>query len=98
MGHLRILTRYFSFSHRIYPDGLCLQMGTIPFACSPDAPWTRMFKVGLDSMIAVIDFSEDRQGTRFGLAWKGRSHASDWPMLLLCTWATWPAWHPARKI
>ena len=76
-----------SFSHllRIVPsDGFVLINGDDPnLLALPDAPWTRMFKVGVSDSndLQVIDFSEDGQGTRFGLAWKGvEVMRLDWPM------------------
>jgi len=76
-----------SFSHllRIVPsDGFVLINGDDPnLLALPDAPWTRMFKVGVSDSndLQIIDFSEDGQGTRFGLAWKGEEVMHlDWPM------------------
>ena len=76
-----------SFSHllRIVPsDGFVLINGDDPnLLALPDAPWTRMFKVGVSDSndLQVIDFSEDGQGTRFGLAWNGEEVMRlDWPM------------------
>ena len=76
-----------SFSHllRIVPsDGFVLINVDDPnLLALPDAPWTRMFKVGVSDSndLQVIDFSEDGQGTRFGLAWKGvEVMRLDWPM------------------
>ena len=72
---LQDISRSFSHLLRIVPsDGFVLRNGDDPnLLALPDAPWTRIISVGVgeDNEFRITDFTEDADGSRFGLSWKG---------------------------
>jgi UDP-N-acetylmuramate: L-alanyl-gamma-D-glutamyl-meso-diaminopimelate ligase len=82
---LQDISRSFSHLLRIVPsDGFVLRNGDDPnLLALPDAPWTRIISVGVgeDNEFRITDFTEDADGSRFGLSWKGEHIMQvDWDM------------------
>ena len=82
---LQDISRSFSHLLRIVPsDGFVLRNGDDPNLLDlPDAPWTRIISVGVgeDNEFRITDFTEDADGSRFGLSWKGEPVMQvDWNM------------------
>ena len=82
---LQDISRSFSHLLRIVPsDGFVLRNGDDPNLLDlPDAPWTRIISVGVgeDNEFRITDFTEDADGSRFGLSWKGEPVMQvDWDM------------------
>ena len=82
---LQDISRSFSHLLRIVPsDGFVLRNGDDPNLLGlPDASWTRMIDVGVDDSndFQITNFSEDGEGSRFGLSWKGENVMQvDWNM------------------
>ena len=82
---LKDISRSFSHLLRIVPsDGFVLRNGDDPnLLALPDAPWTRIISVGVveDNEFRITDFTEDADGSRFGLSWKGEPVVQvDWNM------------------
>ena len=82
---LQDISRSFSHLLRIVPsDGFVLRNGDDPnLLALPGAPWTRIISVGVgeDNEFRITDFTEDADGSRFGLSWKGEPVMQvDWNM------------------
>ena len=84
---LQDISRSFSHLLRIVPsDGFVLRNGDDSnLLALPDATWTRIISVGVgeDNEFRITDFTEDADGSRFGLSWKGEPVMQvDWNMRL----------------
>ena len=82
---LQDISRSFSHLLRIVPsDGFVLRNGDDSNLLDlPDATWTRIISVGVgeDNEFRITDFTEDADGSRFGLSWKGEPVMQvDWNM------------------
>ena len=82
---LEDISRSFSHLLRIVPsDGFVLRNGDDPnLLALPDAPWTQMISVGVgeENDFRITDFTEDANGSRFNLSWKGETIIHiDWNM------------------
>ena len=82
---LEDISRSFSHLLRIVPsDGFVLRNGDDSNLLSlPDAPWTQMISVGVgeENDFRITDFTEDANGSRFILSWKGETIMQiDWNM------------------
>ncbi len=82
---LQDISRSFSHLLRIVPsDGFVLRNGDDPnLLALPDAAWTRIISVGVGEKneFRITDFTEDANGSRFGLSWRGEPVMRvDWRM------------------
>jgi UDP-N-acetylmuramate: L-alanyl-gamma-D-glutamyl-meso-diaminopimelate ligase len=82
---LQDISRSFSHLLRIVPsDGFVLRNGDDPNLLElPDASWTQIINVGVDDSndFQITNFSEDGEGSRFGLSWKEENVMQvDWNM------------------
>ena len=75
---------FLTFSRIVPSDGFVLRNGDDPNLLSlPDAPWTQMISVGVgeENDFRITDFTEDANGSRFNLSWKGETIMQiDWNM------------------
>ena len=72
---LEDISRSFSHLQRIVPgNGFILKNGDDEnIRALPDTPWCETFSVGMgkDNDLRIVQFSEDREGVRFELHWRG---------------------------
>ena len=72
---LEDISRSFSHLQRIVPEhGFILRNGDDENICAlPDSPWCSTFSVGFgeNNDFRIVNFSENDQGTRFELNWRG---------------------------
>ena len=72
---LEDISRSFSHLQRIVPEnGFILRNGDDENICAlPDSPWCSTFSIGFgeNNDFRIVNFSENDQGTRFELNWRG---------------------------